>query len=103
MTPGAVKVETLGSFVWLDEAAGQYLRTPKEEAPREKAEWSDERAGRLQDGVWHEMITWSIDRHPAHSGRTWPCCRSCPGLMIDVVDPETGPKTLWFPNAEVVR
>lgn len=64
MRPGAIKVETKGSFFWLDEAAGEYLRLPKEERPRERPEWSDERAGALQDAVWHPMVGWRIGPFP---------------------------------------
>lgn len=53
MRPGATRVESIGSVWWFDEAAGEYLRLPRNEQPREHPEWSDERAGALQDAVWH--------------------------------------------------
>lgn len=63
MRPGCTKVETQGSYWWLDDNAGEYLRLPKNEQPRERADWSDERAGLLQDGVWHPMEQWWIDEN----------------------------------------
>lgn len=69
MRPGAVKVETLGSFFWLDESAMAYARLPKHEAPRERPEWSDERAGVLQDAVWHPMVAWRIGTIPRDQAR----------------------------------
>ena len=61
MRPGCVKVESRGSLWWFDDMAGEYLRLPKTEKPRERSEWSDGRAGILQDGVWLPMVRWWID------------------------------------------
>lgn len=60
MRPGAIKIETNGSLWWFDETAHQYMRLPKNELPRERAEWSDERAGVLQDAVWHPYIDYWV-------------------------------------------
>lgn len=109
MRPGAIKVETKGSFFWIDEAACEYLRLPKEERPRERAEWSDERAGALQDGVWHPMAGWRIGPHPeverlagvAADILGWPIRKDifpADGLMIDTPNG----KTTWAPDAVVV-
>jgi hypothetical protein len=61
MRPGCLKVESSGSFWWIDEEAGEYMRMPKVEHPREYKHYSDGRAGLLQDGVWHRMTRWWID------------------------------------------
>lgn len=60
MRPGAVKIESIGSFWWFDEATHEYMRLPKNEMPRERPDWSDERAGVLQDAVWHPYVSYSI-------------------------------------------
>ena len=102
MRPGTTHVVTKGSHVWLDDAAGEYLRLPKTEGPRERAEWSDERAGPLQDAVWHPMVAWRIGPHPAAAQR--PQDRRFPrpdGLMIDYLDPNGTPRTAWFPQAQL--
>lgn len=54
------RIETLGSIFEIDELDRRYRRFPKHEAPRERPEWSDERAGRLQDGIWHPYLSWEI-------------------------------------------
>jgi hypothetical protein len=57
-----VRVETVGSVWLIDETEGRYCRFPLEEKPRERAEWGDERAGDLQDLVWHDFAgQWRID------------------------------------------
>lgn len=53
MRPGSTRIESKGSIWWFDEQAREYLRLPRVEQPRERPEWSDERAGALQDAVWH--------------------------------------------------
>ena len=50
-----LRVESLGSVWEIDLSLMRYRRYPKEERPREFPEWSDERAGALQDFVWHPM------------------------------------------------
>lgn len=67
--PGCVTVETLGSFFWIDDTLSRYTRLPKHEAPRERPEWSDERAGVLQDAVWHPMVAWRIGTVPADQAK----------------------------------
>lgn len=107
MVPGAIHVKTKGSNVWLDDTGGRYMRMPLTEQGRERPEWSDIRAGALQDAVWHPMISWTIGPAPAHDrGATGQCvydCKNCPGLMIDYWDKDGTPQTSWFPAAEVVR
>ncbi len=56
-----MRIESFGSIWEIDEEDHRYRRWPKQEAPREHAEWSDERAGALQDFVWHHYDTWFID------------------------------------------
>lgn len=53
-----VRIETGGSIFEIDEDMDRYRRFPKNEGPREKPEWSDERAGALQDAVWHPFVKW---------------------------------------------
>lgn len=60
MRPGCVRIESAGSLWWIDENAKEYLRTPKVEAPRDPPEWGDERAGALQDLVWHPYDSWAL-------------------------------------------
>lgn len=60
MKPGALKIETNGSFWFFDEVNRKYLRMPKQEGPRERPEWGDERAGRLQDLYWHDYDRWEV-------------------------------------------
>jgi hypothetical protein len=55
-----VRIETSGSLWVFDEELLRYQRMPKEERPREREEWSDERAGSLQDFVWHDYVRWFI-------------------------------------------
>jgi len=118
MRPGCTKVETRGSLWWFDDTAHEYLRLPRVEQPRERPEWSDERAGVLQDAVWHPMLGWRIDapdidldalvahyekafdpdiayllasRHAAEARNV------TPGLMIDLPDGTT----TWAPEARI--
>ncbi len=60
MKTGARKIETNGSFWFFDEVNRKYLRMPKQEGPRERPEWGDERAGLLQDLVWHDYADWKV-------------------------------------------
>ena len=63
--PGIVRVESLGSVWEIDENLNRYRRFPKTETGREKPEWSDERAGALQDAVWHDFTgDWEIRKRP---------------------------------------
>lgn len=55
------RIETMGSIFEIDEDDLRYRRFPKHEGPREKPEWSDERAGALQDAVWHPYIEWEFE------------------------------------------
>jgi len=55
-----VRVESHGSVWTFDTELKRYMRLPKQEAPRERPEWSDERAGALQDVVWHDYVSWRI-------------------------------------------
>lgn len=65
-----VRIESRGSVWTFDTEELRYMRFPKHEAPRERPEWSDERAGTLQDGIWHPYKNWLITakdytgRHP---------------------------------------
>lgn len=54
-----------GSVWELDNDLNRYRRYPRTEGPREVAEWSDERAGSLQDAVWHDMVRWYLDNRGA--------------------------------------
>lgn len=56
-----LRIESLGSIWEIDEEMLRYRRWPKQEAPREKPEWSDDRAGKLQDFVWHSYVSYWID------------------------------------------
>lgn len=88
MRPGAVRVETVGSYWWLDDDAGEYLRTPKIEAPR------DETRGPLVDLVWHPMVRWERQAHPVD-----------PRLRILVPDdgtPGPWPHPVWITAPLVV-
>lgn len=75
--PELTKIESKGSYWWFDEVAHLYMRLPKEEQPRERAEWSDERAGVLQDAVWHPYIKWAIRNWHWRGNSHYP-----PGLYI---------------------
>lgn len=90
------RVDTVGSSWWLDDDAGQYLRLPRNEAPRERPEWSDARAGVLQDAVWHPMVAWRIGAWPNHPAGC--SCPICPGLIIDYIG-DDGPDMAWAPKA----
>lgn len=60
---GITRVESHGSMWMIDNDLRRYCRFPKHEGPREKPEWSDERAGKLQDAVWHDFHgDWFIDK-----------------------------------------
>lgn len=48
----AERVETQGSWWYFDADNAVYLRSPKEEKPRENG-WGGPEAGSLQDLVWH--------------------------------------------------
>ena len=50
--------------VEIDDDLLRYRRLPKHEMGRERPEWSDERAGILQDAVWHTFERWEIRPHP---------------------------------------
>jgi hypothetical protein len=50
-----LRVESFGSVWEIDLSLNRYRRYPREERPREREEWSDERAGALQDFVWHPI------------------------------------------------
>lgn len=56
--PNCLTFETLGSYWLFNENEKKYCRMPKGEQPREFPEWGDERAGPLQDFVWHEYVKW---------------------------------------------
>lgn len=60
-----IRIETQGSVFEIDEDDLRYRRFPKQEAPRERPEWSDDRAGVLQDFVWHPYLSWEIRVVPA--------------------------------------
>lgn len=45
----------------IDDEAKKYRRFPNREAPRERPEWSDHRAGMLQDFIWHPFDRWTVD------------------------------------------
>ena len=55
--PGATRVESLGSFWWLDDDTGEYLRTPKHEGPRRGHQ---DVPPVLDDWTWLPMRTWTI-------------------------------------------
>ncbi len=103
--PGCVKVESKGSFWWFDERAREYLRLPKQEGPREKAEWSDQRAGALQDAVWHPYESWEL--LPEVTTRDLLIAQSIgetpepTGFQLAIhLDDETGVRA---PHAEVIK
>lgn len=58
MRHGAIRIETEGSYWFLDEITQEYMRTPKFEAPRENPEWGNADAGVLEDAVWHPYVRW---------------------------------------------
>lgn len=64
MRPGAKRIETKGSFVFLDEDAMEYMRLPKSEGPRQSPpgeDWGGPNADPgLQDMVWHSFTKWEI-------------------------------------------
>lgn len=110
MRPGAIKVESKGSYWWLDETSGEYLRLPKEEKPRDDPSWGSDEAGPLQDAVWLPMSAWHLGKNP-HRERMedayvaaygWDALDLFPpaedGLIIDTPDG----LWVWAPNAEVV-
>ena len=66
MRPGALRVESLGSVWFLDFDAMEYLRMPRTEGGRERAEWGDKTAGPLQDLVWHHFDRVTVE-HPEWS------------------------------------
>ena len=47
-------IKSLDSTWTFDEVLKRYMRLPLNESPREFPEWSDERAGPVQDGIWHK-------------------------------------------------
>lgn len=112
MRPGAIKVESKGSYWWLDEAAGEYLRLPKEEKPRGDPTWGSQDAGALQDAVWLPMTGWRLGKNPtrermenelvaAYGRDALDLFLDTPdGLIIDVPG-DNGP-WVWAPEAEVV-
>jgi len=51
-----IRVESRGSYWFIDQGQHRYLRMPKEEAPRDPA-WC---LGRLEDLVWHDYEDWWI-------------------------------------------
>lgn len=52
---GITRIESKGSVWMIDNDLRRYCRFPKHEGPRERPEWSDERAGVLQDAIWHDF------------------------------------------------
>ena len=106
MRPNTTHVVSKGSNIWLDDAAMEYLRLPKGETPRERPEWSDERAGALQDAVWHPMLEWRITYLPGHdrliNGLELGVCGCCPGLAIKYQGDDGGEYYAWFPNAREI-
>jgi hypothetical protein len=63
MRPGVTRVVSAGSVWFFDERTHEYLRMPRREGPRENPEWGDERAGPLQDLVWHPFDSWEVTHH----------------------------------------
>jgi hypothetical protein len=60
--PGVSRVVSLGSVWDFDAAASGYRRMPLREAPRERPEWGDERAGPCEDFIWHALVdAWITD------------------------------------------
>lgn len=55
-----IKIETSGSYWFIDEDTKRYMRTPKEEKPRQ---WASEGTV-LQDLVWHDFDSWEIRSEP---------------------------------------
>lgn len=61
-----IRVETKGSYWDIDEDRRLYRRWNKVEDVRRddwgeaRPEWSDQRAGALEDGVWHPYARWEI-------------------------------------------
>lgn len=114
MRSNALHVQTKGSNVWLDCTNLEYLRLPRFETPREYQEWSDHRAGVLEDAKWHPMLSYTVEAHPHHSNDEGICrinaplkpdekrrCPYCPGLIIRYGDKPH--EAAWFPNAKVIH
>lgn len=78
MIPGAIKVESTGSFWWIDEVGMRYLRTPKHEGPR--TDWPSD--GVLTDLMWLPMESWEIDTDCPGRGGEFDC------LHIVTSDPD---------------
>lgn len=66
MTPLAIsRVETQGSYWFLDEVRRVYMRVPKREGPRERGPWREPVPGdSLHDLEWHEFISWEVRTEP---------------------------------------
>lgn len=91
MRPGAVKVETNGSFWWFDDLAREYFRHPKVEGPRPPGpngeDWgAGPDSGALQDGVWHPYESYTVDewylRIFVGGGRSISAPRSVAGRVV---------------------
>jgi len=71
-----VIITTLGSFWEIDEENARYRRAPRGVGKREDPAWGDERAGALQDEVWHPYTSWTTKNlYPSHP-------EVCPHLVI---------------------
>lgn len=69
-------VATLGSYWEFDEENKRYRRAPRGEGKRENPAWGDERAGIMEDQVWHPYSRWDTqDLYPDHP-------EVCPHLLI---------------------
>jgi hypothetical protein len=53
------RIVTAGSVWTFRETEHLYLRLPKHERGRARAEWGDGRAGPLRDGLWHPFSYWA--------------------------------------------
>lgn len=65
-----IRVISLGSVWEIDPELMRYRRYPKVEKPRDNPAWADQRAGALQDFVWHPMTALPYVRGPFPSQAT---------------------------------
>lgn len=87
-----IRIESEGSFWFIDEVLMRYQRMPKYEAPRENPEWGGPEAGVLQDAVWL----------PYHSWRYQPDAVYVPTLTMLMHGP-TGNNDIDFERRETGR
>jgi hypothetical protein len=57
-----IRVESTGSYWDVDDVLMRYRRWPKGEGPRINPNHAP-KSTHLEDGVWHEMDAWYVDRN----------------------------------------